>query len=135
MINRRKPESRRAHHERRADERRDGNRMPAESAIRFMRAGSDSQEILHGVLQDVSPNGLRIAFDEALKVGDKLLVEVRGDDSRCFNATVEAVRIVETDDDRLHVGCEFCVAPSRRQIATLKELAQEASENHAGLCE
>lgn len=135
MIDRRRPESRRNRSERRTSDRRDGSRMPAETAIRFMRSGAASGAILHGVLQDVSPRGLRIAFDETLDIGEKLLVEVRGEDGRCFNATVEAVRIVASDDDRNHVGCEFSVAPSRKQIATLKKLATDAATDHARLCD
>ncbi len=103
MTNRRQPDSRRNRQERRSADRRDENRMPAETAIRFMRAGNASGEILHGVLQDVSPTGMRIAFDETLEVGDKLLIEVRGDEGRCFNATVVAKRIKETDDGRRDV--------------------------------
>ena len=121
MINRRNPHTRRNPTTRRVSDRRDGDRIPAESAVRFLRSVNREREVLHGVLHDVSAQGMGISFDEELKIGETLLIEVRGEGSRCFNATARVVRIVGTDSNEF--GCEFCVEPSRHQIATLRELS------------
>lgn len=127
MTNDCRNQSRRFQVNRRVTDRRDQMRLPAESTIRFMLSDCNQQEVLHGPLIDVSSHGLQIVFDERLDVGETLLIEVRGDDSRCFNSTVRVMRVDETTKNYQNVGCEFCVQLSRRQIATLKQLTLVAT--------
>jgi len=128
MIDRRNDQSRRSQTTRRVVDRRDGERIPAKASIRFMRSGKSGEEILHGELQDASTHGLRISFTESLQVGEALLIEFKSDDGDCLNTTARVVRVDENEGGRYNVGCEFRMALTRRQVETLKRIAQSTPE-------
>ena len=127
MNDRRNSNARRKISERRTDDRRDERRDILESEIRFLRAGASADEILHGELIDVSPAGLKMLLDEALKPTDRILVEVRCADDCCFNLTAEVIWVDTGDDDRQRTGCELCVKLSRKQRRTLQRFVAAAA--------
>ncbi|GAB4138452.1 MAG: hypothetical protein Tsb009_06620 [Planctomycetaceae bacterium] len=125
MTGDRRSSHRRQSIERRVADRRDDERLPAETTIRFLRSSGNHREVLHGMLLDVSRYGLKIHFDEPLDIDETLLIEVRDEDNRCFNSTVRVRRVMQNVENGQDVGCEFCVALSTRQMETLKRLTLE----------
>jgi len=123
MPDRRDPDILRRARDRRTSDRRSADRHTLGAGIRFLRAGSSTEQILSGELLDVSASGIRIALDEPLAAGEKVLVEVRDHEERCFNMTAEAVWVELLEDGRHQVGCELCVDLSDRQLRTLKRFA------------
>ena len=129
MIERRYPAGRRKPSDRRDADRRFDGRVSSDVRIRFLRAGKRSNEILRGLLADVSVSGIRILFEEPLRPGETLLVEVRDDEDRCFNLTAQVVWTEETDDGRHIVGCELCAALTDRQCKLLQKFTRSAASN------
>ena len=123
MTNRRDPDPRRCLPDRRTADRRDSIREPSEARIRFLRAGTSTDEILAGELLDASVTGVRLLLEEQLLPTEKLLIEVRDGGNRCFNLTAEVVWSEPAGDHHYRVGCELCVELSAKQHALLNRLA------------
>jgi hypothetical protein len=104
-------------------DRRRTQRHLLDAEIRFLRSGGVPNAILGGELLDVSATGLRLAIDEPLSDGEKLLIEVRDHDQVCFNLTAAVVWTETNDAGEQTVGCELCVDLSPRQYARLRQLA------------
>jgi hypothetical protein len=123
MNDRRRPQSRRESSDRRIVDRRADARFASQTCIRFLRAGNDGEQILHGKLLDVSSVGIRFLFDERPQPSETVLVEARGENGHCFNLTAKVVWIESTDDDRFRVGCELRVELTEGQRRLLEEIA------------
>lgn len=98
-------------------------REPSEARIRFLRAGTSTDEILGGELIDASITGVRLLLQDQLLPTEKLLIEVHDDQNRCFNLTAEVVWSETADEHYYRVGCELCVELSAKQHAMLNRLA------------
>ena len=127
MIDRRSPLHRREIPDRRIADRRDEPRDKFETEIRFLRAESSADEILHGELLDVSATGIRVLLDDPLELSDRILVEVRGPGNRCFNLTAQVIWLERHGDHRQLVGCELCVELTAKQRALLQKLSASAN--------
>jgi hypothetical protein len=123
MTNRRSSDSRRAKSERRVEDRRDEPRLQSRTGLRFLRAGTNSQEILHGELLDVSPIGVRLKLDEELLVTEKLLVEILDEENRCCNLTAAVIWSEKSDDQKFLTGCELSVELTKTQQKLLEKFA------------
>ena len=123
MSDRRDSGARRYSADRRSTDRRSADRVAVEAGIRFLRAEHSAGQVLKGELSDVSATGVRILLEALLAVGEKVLIEVREDDERCFNMTAETVWVETLSDGRHQVGCELRVDLNARQLRTLKKLA------------
>lgn len=126
MIDRRVSDRRDDADDRRDADRRFDGRDDSKAGVRFLRAGSSLNEVLHGQLLDASATGIRVLLEEPLEESEKLLVEVRTAQDHCFNLMVEVIW-AEVTEDRFHVGCELCVELSSRQHALLKQLVADVS--------
>ena len=79
-------DSRRHSFERRSrQERRESPRLNLASSVRFLRAGSEVDDVLPAQLVDVSNTGVRIDLDTPLFQGECILIEVRDANQHCFN--------------------------------------------------
>jgi exoribonuclease II len=126
MINRRTPKSRRATEERRDLDRRIDSRDPSNIAVRFLRSGQSGNTVLTGEILDVSQCGIRLALDDEIENGQKLLIEVRDATDHRMNLTATIVWIDSLDDSRLQVGCELAVELLPNQQDLLMSLAAPA---------
>ncbi|MEX0716096.1 MAG: PilZ domain-containing protein [Planctomycetaceae bacterium] len=132
MADRRNSESRRSR-DRRVDERRVEERVPSEAGVRFLRAGTDSAIPLAGELAEVSACGLRLALEQPVSPGEKLLVEVRDRDGKCFSLQAAVVWTeAGGDGDRWLVGCELSAELSNRHFTLLREMVAADSSPPRG---
>ena len=129
MTDRRNPVPRRSVSNRRAEDRRFDERICSGVRVRFLRAGTSAGEVLHGELFDVSASGIRILFEESLRVSEKLLVEIRDEKYCCLSLTAQVVWVESTEDGRHRVGCELCVELSSKQYSLLKQLSDSLPSN------
>ncbi|MEX1096611.1 MAG: PilZ domain-containing protein [Planctomycetales bacterium] len=127
MIDRRQPPPRR-NRERRDTDRRLEPRLPSAAQIRFLRAGTESDEALPGELAEVSSCGLRLVLDEPLSPGERMLVEVRDRDGGCFNLSAAVVWTDARAGGRWLVGCALSVELSDRRYALLSELVRNGAQ-------
>lgn len=119
---RRSPPDRRRPVDRREQDRRNQSRQPTNSQLRLLRSGLNDHEVLAGELRDVSATGVRLETDRPLRLGERVLVEIREPGQRCFNLPAEVVW-VERGAKRNHaVGCELRVDMTRKQFARLREM-------------
>jgi len=123
MTNRRSSDSRRADLERRIEDRRDEPRQQSQTGLRFLRAGTNSQEILAGELLDVSPIGVRLKLDSELLVTEKLLIEILDEDNRCCNLTATVIWSEKSEDQKYLTGCELSAELTRGQQKLLEKFA------------
>lgn len=104
-------------------ERRESPRVPLSSSVRFLRAGTDVDDVLPAELVDVSHTGLRIDLDTPLFQGECILIEVRDSNQHCFNLSAQVVWVEHSPTSAPHrVGCELRVELSRRQLMLMREL-------------
>ena len=118
MIDRRTPDSRPARTDRRDVDRRLDSRDPSNIAVRFLCSGQTGNDVLSGELLDVSQCGIRLALDDEIENGQKLLIEVRDATDHRMNLTATVVWVDSLDDSRLQVGCELAVEllPSQQDL-------------------
>ncbi len=132
MIDRRDTNPRRETTDRRSSDRREDPRVSPVGQIRFLRSGETVEAVLHGELLDVSQSGIQMLFDEELKDSEKLLIEVRDAEDRCFNLTAKVVWCESMENDnRFRVGCELSIELTRTQYALLRRMSVRASADAA----
>lgn len=111
--------------DRRGGDRRVEPRISSSAGIRFLRAGDEGSAPLPGGLAEVSPCGLRLTLREPVPPGEKLLIEVRDHDGRCFNLLAAVIwceaRGPHAPGDWL-VGCALSAELSCRRFAVLSEM-------------
>lgn len=103
-------------------DRRDYLRVQTAGRVRFLRAGDNPDDVLAAELVDVSHTGVRIQSDEPLIPGERIVVEIRDDESHCFNLSAQVVWVESEPFDRHCIGCELRVELSRRQFSVLQRL-------------
>lgn len=118
MTDRRQPPPER----RTQSDRRDYLRVQTSGRIRFLRGGDNADEVLAAELVDVSHTGVRIQSDESLVPGERIVVEIRDEETHCFNLSAQVVWVESEPFDRHCVGCELRVELSRRQFSLLQRL-------------
>lgn len=121
MIDRRRQISRR-----RSSDRREDLRESLATGIRFVRAGTPIREILRGEILDVSATGICLLLKDRLELADRMLVEVRGLEQRCFNLTAEVVWVERDPGGRYRTGCELRVPLTDKQQDMLQQFATAA---------
>ncbi len=126
MADRRNASPRRKSTDRRVEDRRDTPRLNAQIDIRFMRADAPS-EILYGQLLEASPTGVGLLLDTPIATDERLLIEVRSEQS-CFNLTATARWVELASDSWFRVGCELAIELSAKQLRTLKKILEAGSQ-------
>ena len=129
MDKQRRGNSPRRQTERRFADRRTDERCPSGVGIRFLRAGSPGDQVLHGQLLDASNFGICILLDEPPGDSAALLVEVRDQHRHCFSLTVDVVWTETTDEGLFRVGCELRVELTNRQRLLLEQIAGNGSQS------
>jgi len=117
MSERRQPPDRRAQ-----SDRRDYLRVQTSGQVRFLRAGNNADEVLAAELVDVSHTCVRIQSDEPLVPGERIVVEIRDEETHCFNLSAQVMWVDSEPLDRHCVGCELRVELSRKQFSLLQRL-------------
>lgn len=89
--------------------------------------------MLAGELLDVSQCGVRLAIDDEMQSGQKLLIEVRDAIDHRLNLTATVIWVDSLEGSRLQVGCELAVDLLPHQLDLLMSLAVPAdSQPEAG---
>ena len=125
MIDRRDVQPRRQQQDRRTGDRRESRRCLQSLSVRFMCASRDVDELVHGVLQNVSPLGMQLQLDRHVQPGERMLLEVLEDGRTIFNLNAEAIWSEPTSGGGFRIGCELRPALTDRQHDLLLQIVEQ----------
>ena len=125
MIDRRGVKPRRQQQDRRTSDRRESRRCSQSLSVRFLCASGDVDELLHGVLQNVSPLGMQLQLNRHIQPGERMLVEVLENGRTVFNLNAEAIWSESIADGAVLIGCELRPALTDRQHDLLLQIVEQ----------